>query len=545
MDNKDSNKNKEKSIEDNGEEEIIKQKSKKKSGNIFNLQNIEIFSEKDKEFKRRLSSGDLETLSPTSKANQKKSYEFYKRFVNGIKKSKLKEENGKNDSNTNESNKLLKIVNKMMDEMVIKNNNKMRYSIKERTNKKDILVNRRLTYNKNDGILKSIILIQRQFREYKYKKKLFSKLINEKQKYLSIKEIKNKEKNDLEVELIKNINRDKLLFDALKYLNNKIKIIENENKKLKKKYIKDKNDLNIMKQENFYIIDNELISILKNDSNENKKILKRDKNKVNTNNKVRKRVTICDMNEQTDIIKKVNNISNENNQELPKISNNQNDNMKNNENNNNNENIIDNESQKIVETQIEKNARLKKSRGLRKLLTKRGREKKDILRKYFKKFYLGGLYLSIRRCLKNKTYLTKKSSRRNKSVDLDQKRLMTFDRSQFNLNDDDDEEEENDEDFNVEKIKRKKLLLKIIYRKDRVINLILKKSLQKLNLRAKLISLQEAQKERLARSKTKTKLKKKNKHKARSVSAFNEEKMNKTIISKKNNYNNLGLINNH
>ena len=251
------------------------------------------------------------------------------------------------------------------------------------------------------------------------------------------------------------------------------------------------------------------------------------------------------MNEQTDIIKKVNNISNENNQELPKISNNQNDNMKNNENNNNNENIIDNESQKIVETQIEKNARLKKSRGLRKLLTKRGREKKDILRKYFKKFYLGGLYLSIRRCLKNKTYLTKKSSRRNKSVDLDQKRLMTFDRSQFNLNDDDDEEEENDEDFNVEKIKRKKLLLKIIYRKDRVINLILKKSLQKLNLRAKLISLQEAQKERLARSKTKTKLKKKNKHKARSVSAFNEEKMNKTIISKKNNYNNLGLINNH
>ena len=490
MDIKDSNKNKEKSIEDNGEEEIIKQKSKKKSGNIFNLQNIEIFSEKDKEFKRRLSSGDLETLSPTSKANQKKSYEFYKRFVNGIKKSKLKEENGKNDSNTNESNKLLKIVNKMMDEMVIKNNNKMRYSIKERTNKKDILVNRRLTYNKNDGILKSIILIQRKFREYKYKKKLFSKLINEKQKYLSIKEIKNKEKNDLEVELIKNINKDKLLFDALKYLNNKIKIIENENKKLKKKNIKDKNDLNIMKQENFYIIDNELISILKNDSNENKKILKRDKNKVNTNNKVRKRVTICDMNEQTNIIKKVNNISNENNQELPKISNNQNDNMKNNENNNNNENIIDNESQKIVETQIEKNARLKKSRGLRKLLTKRGREKKDILRKYFKKFYLGGLYLSIRRCLKNKTYLTKKSSRRNKSVDLDQKRLMTFDRSQFNLNDDDDEEEENDEDFNVEKIKRKKLLLKIIYRKDRVINLILKKSLQKLNLRAKLISLQ-------------------------------------------------------
>ena len=73
----------------------------------------------------------------------------------------------------------------------------------------------------------------------------------------------------------------------------------------------------------------------------------------------------------------------------------------------------------------------------------------------------------------------------------------------------------------------------------------MKKSLQKLNLRAKLISLQEAQKERLARSKTKTKLKKKNKHKARSVSAFNEEKMNKTIISKKNNYNNLGLINNH
>ena len=181
-----------------------------------------------------------------------------------------------------------------------------------------------------------------------------------------------------------------------------------------------------MKQENFYIIDNELISILKNDSNENKKILKRDKNKVNTNNKVRKRVTICDMNEQTNIIKKVNNISNENNQELPKISNNQNDNMKNNENNNNNENIIDNESQKIVETQIEKNARLKKSRGLRKLLTKRGKEKKEILRKYFQKFYLGGLYLSIKRGLKNKTYQTKKSNIRNKSVDLDQKALMTL-----------------------------------------------------------------------------------------------------------------------
>ena len=71
----------------------------------------------------------------------------------------------------------------------------------------------------------------------------------------------------------------------------------------------------------------------------------------------------------------------------------------------------------------------------------------------------------------------------------------------------------------------------------------MKKNFQKLNLRAKLISLQAAQKERLTRTKTKSKLRKKTKHKSKSVDSIEDDKLNKTVIIKKsNNANNIGLI---
>ena len=351
-------------------------------------------------------------------------------------------------------------------------------------------------------------------------------MMNEKQNYLSFEQIKNKTKDELEIELIKSINKNKELSDIINYLKNKIEILEKKNKKLEKKDTKEKTDLGFEKKKDTNIIDNELATnpnfkkSNSNEINENKTILKKDKKNQSTKGK--KRVTICDNSDQADLIKKINNLNNDSANQPNNVA-----------------NIIKTE---MIEDPKEKNERIKKSRGLRKLLTKRGKEKKDNLRKYFRKFYLAGIFMSIRQGMKQKTLDIKdRKTKRTKSVD--QGRQMTVNKgAKYQLNDNDEDDEIMEQNKAV-KIKKKLLLSKIVYRKDRAQTLILKKSFQKLNLRVKLISLQAAQKERLARTKTKSKLRKKNKFKSKSVDAIEDDKFNRTVVVKKNNNaNNIGLI---
>ena len=497
-------------------EEILIQKLKKNSEGIINLKELEKLD--SEEFKRRLSLDDIDKFSPEKNSHKK---EFYNRFVNGIKKAK---ENNKDSNKENNEGQFMNIVNKMMDQILIKNNN-LKNTINENQTK-EVSLNKQKTF---DNDLKNIILIQKKYKEYKNKKILFDQKMKEKQNYLSFKQIKNKNKDDLEIELIKSINKNKELSDIINYLKNKIEILDKRNKNIEQKKEKERLGLGIEKQEDISIIDNELVishNYKKNNSkeiNENKTILKKDKKQ---GTKGKKRVTICDNNEQADIIKQLNNLNQQTIKEPTKQP--------------NNANIIT--KTEIVEDPKEKNERLKKSRGLRKILTKRGKEKKDTLRKYFRKFYLAGIFMSIRQSMKQKALDAKeKKMVRTKSVDQGWPATVKKG-TKYQLNDNDEEDEEIQK-IKADKIKKKLLLSKIFYRKDRIITLILKKSFQKLNLRVKLISLQAAQKERLARTKTKSKLRKKSKYKSRSVDAIGDDKLSKTVVvKKKNNANNIGLI---
>lgn len=217
---KDSKNNNNKDLED-----ILIQKLKKNSESIINLKELEKLT--DEEFRRRLSLDDIDKIAPEIKNSHKK--EFYKRFVNGIKKAK--ENNNKDATKDNNEGQFMNIVNKMMDQILIKNNN-LRNTINGNTNR-EFTLNKQKTF---DNDLKSIILIQKKYKEYKNKKISFEQMMNEKQNYLSFEQIKNKTKDELEIELIKSINKNKELSDIINYLKNKIEILEKKNKKLEKRY---------------------------------------------------------------------------------------------------------------------------------------------------------------------------------------------------------------------------------------------------------------------------------------------------------------------
>ena len=209
-----------------------------------------------------------------------------------------------------------------------------------------------------------------------------------------------------------------------------------------------------------------------------------------------------------------------------------------NENKENDENI---EKNKIDENPETKRERLKKSRGLRKILTKKVKEKKEILRTYFKKFYLGGLYISIRKGVRNRTEGIRKALLENKRVrSVEHKRISTCElilkNNLFNFSVAEEENMDNEENIK----KRNQLLTKIIYRKDRVHTLVLKSAFQKLNLRVKLLSLNAAKKERSSQSKKIVKgKKKKNIRKSQSYDVSTNKFINKDLDNiDKNNKNN-------
>ena len=510
-----------------------------------NKKNIEIIN--DRHNNRGISSDEIEELKTPKNNRELKSRRFYNKFVNGIKKQKKKNEDTLVDGG---SEKFIRIVNKMMDQILIKNNN-MRNTIKSPINKIQRSYKRQFTFSKiykKDEYLKSILLIQRLFKKYINKRILFEELLDENQKYLSLNEIKNKDKEELQIELINYITRNKELFKIINYYKTKCNYIELENEKLKNNK-KEKINFKIEKQKDINIICIKKNKLKKHDEKDNKKILKNSKN-YTQNKTSNKRVTIIDIKNKdnneninennnisdftkamsSDIIEKnheksqfnINNYHIIINNNENKIKKDNNDNNNNNNNDNKNENLIDNDNNKenvekieIEENPEEKKERIKKSRGLRKLLTKKVKEKKELLRVYFKKFYLGGLYMSIRQGVRKKTLEMKKLRTENKRVkSVEHKRGSKFlQNNLFNFSVR-EEEEENDNDHNNNIKRRNHLLTKIIYRKDRIHTLVLKSIFQKLNLRVKLLSLNAVKKEQ---SKNRTKGKKKYKRKSQSL----------------------------
>ena len=511
--------------------------------NTFKINNskyVEINS--DLHHKRRLTSSEIIETYDANTKKEPRSRKYYNKFINGIKKAKSNIKNNKNNDEMKEegNDKFVNIVNKMMGQIMIKNNN-IRHTIKTPKNKKSNSYERKKTFSHNyidNEYLKFILLIQKKYRQYENKKVLYKEVLNEKEKYLSINDIKILNKNEVEIELIKYMNKNKNLFDIIKYYKNKINLIENENKRLKE-IIKQNNSKNRKKTEQNNTKENK--AILRNSKNIDKTSKKRvtilDKksgdiqiNKYNNNENINnikilknQKDNNKDENNNDKYVNNDNNNNDKNNENLikndNKNENNNNNNKKQNEQNNNNEKQNEqnnnNENKEVVEDPSAKKERLKKSRGLRKILTKKVKEKKEVLKKYFNRFYLHGLYASIKLGVRRRTHEIKQ--KRNRSVE-QRRGTMFFDNKiilDFSVNYDESNEEI--AQAKNEKNKRIQLLTKIIYRKDRVQTLILKKTFEKLNLRAKLMSLEQNKKERL----TKSKIKKKGRHKSKSLSCVN------------------------
>ena len=174
----------------------------------------------------------------------------------------------------------------------------------------------------------------------------------------------------------------------------------------------------------------------------------------------------------------------------------------------------------------EKQERIKKSRGLRKLLTKKEKEKKDTLRQYFRKFYFSGLYLSIRK--KSSNVKEEETTKRSQSSFGKRESVMKLNtlKNTFLFDLDNIETSTKKEEVVDRKIQ---LLERIFYRKDRIHTLIAKQTFQKFNLRVKLLSLKEAKKERISKFGSKPKSKKKLKNKAKSVVRFKKNEDNKNV----------------
>ena len=427
--------------------------------------------------------------------NNIKSVENSSTIKNSLNSERKSISQGFNEMIMEGKNKFMSIVDKLMD-AIMKNNDK-KNPLKPQ-NSGGILKN-----NCSDDAfqkvrdrlkIKSATLIQRKFRDYLKKKYHYDPQV-----YPTQKEIDSKNKEELKNELIKYINENKKLIEKLNMFKNKINYIELENTKLKninqskKKYVIDT-------QKNINIISN-MISINSqrggkevNENNlkkENKTVLRRKPAKPS------KKVTIIDEFDDNAESKKE-----EKKEEIKKI-----------------------EEEAKIDPK-EKQERIKKSRGLRKLLTKKEKEKKDTLRQYFRKFYFSGLYLSIRK--KSSNVKEEETTKRSQSSFGKRESVMKLNtlKNTFLFDLDNIETSTKKEEVVDRKIQ---LLERIFYRKDRIHTLIAKQTFQKFNLRVKLLSLKEAKRERISKFGSKPKSKKKLKNKAKSVVRFKKNEDNKNV----------------
>ena len=208
-----------------------------------------------------------------------------------------------------------------------------------------------------------------------------------------------------------------------------------------------------------------------------------------------------------------------------------------NESNNNNNNENNKSESNDVKNQLKENldSRIQKARGLRKLLSRKGNEKKEKLRKYFYRFYKAGIFSKVRSVRKvTKKYLERKNSamnlqrKNNLESSLDDFKNNNNEKSNININNDLDDEstknkkkninndknivttefkEEEDEDLNnflkrsktaiikfdqkqkeLEEKKTKKLQI-LFYKVDRINMKIIRNVFQKYYLRSKLESI--------------------------------------------------------
>jgi hypothetical protein len=130
--------------------------------------------------------------------------------------------------------------------------------------------------------------------------------------------------------------------------------------------------------------------------------------------------------------------------------------------------------------------RRNKARNLRKLMAKKEKEKLDTLRKYFTKFYTNGMLCKLKR---NAKY---SQSTKNVSFNMDvafyneeenkskEEELTLLDKKKI---------EENKKKAELD-LKRISALKIVIFKKDRNITIIKKKTIEKWNLRAKILSLE-------------------------------------------------------
>ena len=463
-------------------------------------------------YKRNLM--EEETCNDYMKTEQK-SKKFYDKFVNGFKKTNKNEEN-------KEGNKYMNIEKMMMDQIIIKEENNYHTIKVPIKNEIDDNIPSIFNFSDNDKDienLKYIQLIQRNYKIYKNKKASYEKLIDEKEIYLPINDMKKLNKEKLEIELIKSFNKNKELINIIKYYRNKLNLFELENNRFREK-INPKHIQSITKETDD---NNTIVNGTENKNNnkkENKTILRRNK-PHRTVKESTKRVSIVEINDKAKLIN--NNNVDENNINI-KIINNKNDeyNKQNSEKKvnhfNNNDNNKDepkkDDKENNIKEELEKKERLKKSRGLRKILTKKSKEKKEVLRKYFHKFYLGGIYLSIRRGARKRTSEIR-LKKRNRSVEYRRGTVILNELDLLNIS---MNKEEEDSESEKEQNRRNELLTKIFNRKDRIHILVMKKTLEKYNLRAKLMSLEQNRK---GRNRSTNRSRKKGKHKSKSVSVTN------------------------
>jgi hypothetical protein len=149
--------------------------------------------------------------------------------------------------------------------------------------------------------------------------------------------------------------------------------------------------------------------------------------------------------------------------------------------------------------------RLKKSRGLRKLMSKRAIEKKELLRIYFFKFYRAGIVSQFRKIKRRKTCQFKMPM----SLELTNKIL-------------EDNQKDKQKELEVESIAKEKrekeelkkktikILERIIFKEDRRYKILLKNVFQRFYLKTKLDSVKDVlERDKINNKKKKRKLKKK------------------------------------
>ena len=217
---------------------------------------------------------------------------------------------------------------------------------------------------------------------------------------------------------------------------------------------------------------------------------------------------------------------NDKNNEIIKKNDNDNDKDTNNEIIKKNDNDINNEVTKKNDDDINKEEekklkqRLRKSRSLRRILIKKAREKKEILKTYFYRFYQAGIIAKFKKQKRRKSCIINSNFNLNLSsqilINKSDNKLMSM---------------AIDEKKELDKLKEKmrSALLKLVYKKDRKNAIIMKKSLQKFYLKAKYESVKNIIDKDKDKDKDKSKKKKKKKHKKKDDNVPDEIKTNNNI----------------